>query len=270
MDIFGFDQQNWRDARDILIAQSFIRLGPISIDNERLVEPVADVYLEQAVPDFPIQGADITDEWFDLRESLVRHQDSAGLYNLGTTSAFKRADQKGLLKQKQFAETCYGAALQFYTQEHNPMEWAEVQINLGVVLGELADFAQGATSMLLLEQSGEAYQEALKVFTQEHYPVLWAVIQANLSGTLSNQADLVEGIACANLLRKAVEVCHAALPLCPQDLYPIFWSMIQNSLGTALRSQAHMTIGVARTKISSRLSKYLMQHCMHIHKNWLQ
>ena len=75
MDIFGFDQQNWRDARDILIAQSFIRLGPISIDNERLVEPVADAYLEQAVLDFPIQGTDITDEWFDLRESLVRHQD---------------------------------------------------------------------------------------------------------------------------------------------------------------------------------------------------
>ena len=97
-------------------------------------------------------------------------------------------DQKGLLEQKQFAETCYRAAFQFYTQEDNPSEWADIQINLGVVLCELADFAKGATNLRLLEQSAEAYHAALMVFTQEHSPILWAVIQANLSATLSSQA----------------------------------------------------------------------------------
>ena len=88
VDIFGFDEQNWQDARNTLIAASFVRLGSFTTDYERILDPVADIYLEQAISDYPADGASVTDEWFKLRESLIRHTDTIGLLGLGTACRF--------------------------------------------------------------------------------------------------------------------------------------------------------------------------------------
>ena len=249
VDIFGFDQQNWRDARDTLIAESFVRVGPFAVDNERIIDPVADIYLEQAVPDYPAHGASVTDEWFLLRESLTRHADATGLLDLGTTAGFDTEARETPSIWRRFAEVCLHTALQFCEKNTHPFQWAIIQNNLGGVLQSLADFANGATSAHLLEQSEEAYSEALQVYTKEHTPILWATTQANLGGILSLRAHIVEGTEGEDLLKQAVEAYRVALSICTQEEYPILWSTLQSSLGVALLNQAQRTVGVTHANL---------------------
>jgi len=54
----------------------------IAIDNERIIDPVADIYLEQAISDYPAHGTNITDDWLPLQSSLIRHTDTIGLLGL--------------------------------------------------------------------------------------------------------------------------------------------------------------------------------------------
>ena len=57
----------------------------------------------------------------------------------------------------------YRAALEVYTREQLPQQWATTQNNLGNVLRDLGERASGEQGAQYLEQSVAAYRAALEV-----------------------------------------------------------------------------------------------------------
>ena len=75
------------------------------------------------------------------------------------------------------AEAAYRLALEEYTRDKAPVEWAMVQNNLGNTLNALAICHN---DVALYEAAAEAFRAALEVRTREHLPMQWAASQLNL------------------------------------------------------------------------------------------
>ena len=247
IDLFEFNRSDWREARDALVRESFVRPGIAVIGNERTLEPMADIYLEQAVPDYPISGSDITDDWPQLRESLTHQHEAACLNSLGI--AFSELLLGDLRTNKLQAEACFRAALQVYTREHTPSEWAATQNNLGIVLCDRSQHEEGYLRADLLRQAFEAYQSALLVYTRKHAPEDWARTQNNLGIVLSAQAEMSKGKAGIDLLQQAVDAYCAALQVYSSEHIPFNWAGTQNNLGEAFRSLANLAEGEAHPEL---------------------
>ena len=95
----------------------------------------------------------------------------------------RTAGQKGddLLDQ---AEEAYQQALQVYTRDKYPKDWAMTQNNLGNVLRNQGRRTDGQKGDDLLGQAVEAYKRALQVRTREQLPQDWAMTQNNLDAVL--------------------------------------------------------------------------------------
>ena len=73
----------------------------------------------------------------------------------------------------------YRNALQVYTREQLPQEWAMTQNNLGVALIDLGRRVEGRRAAEMLNQAVEAYRNALQVYTRDALPKDWAATQGN-------------------------------------------------------------------------------------------
>ena len=82
----------------------------------------------------------------------------------------------------QEAVAAYRAALQEYTRERAPLDWATTQNNLGLVLWRLGE-REFTTARL--EEAVTAFRAALKERTRERVPLLWAMTQNNLGSAPS-------------------------------------------------------------------------------------
>ena len=74
----------------------------------------------------------------------------------------------------------YRAALEVYTREQLPQDWAMTQNNLGNVLMDLGERASGEQGAQYLQQSVEAIENALSIFTPEAAPYQNSLARANL------------------------------------------------------------------------------------------
>jgi hypothetical protein len=72
-------------------------------------------------------------------------------------------------------------ALQEFTRERAPLNWAAAQLSLGSALAALGWRESGAA---YLQEAVAAYREALKVQTRDRVPLRWAATQ-NLLGMCS-------------------------------------------------------------------------------------
>ena len=79
------------------------------------------------------------------------------------------------------AVTAYRAALDEYTPDRTPLQWAMTQNNLGNVLQTLGK-REGSTAQL--EEAVAAYRAALEKCTRERLPLQWAATQNNLGTVL--------------------------------------------------------------------------------------
>jgi hypothetical protein len=68
------------------------------------------------------------------------------------------------------AITAYRSALEVYTREQLPQDWALTQNNLGLALSDQAARTEGAKGAELLAQAMSAYRSALEVTTREQLP----------------------------------------------------------------------------------------------------
>jgi tetratricopeptide (TPR) repeat protein len=132
-------------------------------------------------------------------------------------------------------------ALQVYTREHLPQDWAMTQNNLGAALSLLGDRTGGAEGAKLLAEAVAAYRQALLVRTHEHLPQQWAMTQNNLGNALSSQGDRTGGAEGAKLLAESAAAYRQALQVYTRDHLPQQWATTQNNLGTALSSQGERT-----------------------------
>ncbi len=225
VDLFQLAEPDWTSARDALLRAGFLRLGDLDADNERAIAPVADVYLEQAVPDYPAPGADLADDWPALEASLAGRRDAAALVSLG--NAFAERPLGNLRANRQYAEACYRAALEVRTRQSAPAAWAMTQNNLGNALSAQAGLAEGAERVALLEQAVAAYRAALEVRTRQDAPAAWAMTQYNLAVLhLDRAAALLEETGkdvALRALQEALACVTAALEVYTQEAVPVYY-----------------------------------------------
>ena len=84
------------------------------------------------------------------------------------------------------AVDAYRAALEEYTREQVPLDWATTQNSLGVALLTLGERERDTER---LEQAVDAYRAALDVFADEGLPRDRAVVQNNLARTLKRLSE---------------------------------------------------------------------------------
>ncbi len=123
------------------------------------------------------------------------------------------------------AIACYERALEVWTRESYPQNWAMTQNNLGNAWNDRPDGYRGAN----LREAIACYERALEVRTRESYPQNWAMTQNNLGSAWNVRPDGDRG---ANL-REAIACYERALEVRTRESYPQNWAMTQNNLGNA-------------------------------------
>jgi tetratricopeptide (TPR) repeat protein len=225
------------EAVDLLEREGFVhyRLAPatspapgagaISGAISGTLEPVADVYLEQAIPDYPNPGRRTTEDWPRLLAVLQETRDGDGLNSLGNAFSqlpvgYDPAQAETLRPNKDYSVAAYRAALEVYTRDAAPSDWAMTQNNLGVALRAQANLAEGEERARLLSEAVAAYRLALEVRTRDAAPTNWAATTYNLALAYRELADAARDTssACA-ALRDARASLDAALPILRTD-YP--------------------------------------------------
>jgi len=127
------------------------------------------------------------------------------------------------------AIACGKNALEVYTREAFPQEWAMTQTNLANayvnrIRGERVDN---------LEQAIASYTAALEVITRDAFPEQWAMTQNNLATAYVNRIEGEE----ADNLELAIACCASALEVYTRDAFPEQWAMTQNNLANAYRNR---------------------------------
>ena len=121
----------------------------------------------------------------------------------------------------------FEGALEVYTREAFPVDWAATQDNLGSAYRQLP----GGDREANLRQAIACYEAALEVYTREAFPVDWAATQNNLG---SVYRELPGGDRETNL-RQAIACYEAALEVRTREAFPVDWAGTQNNLGEAYR-----------------------------------
>jgi tetratricopeptide (TPR) repeat protein len=119
----------------------------------------------------------------------------------------------------------YQQALDVYTRQAYPEQWARTQHNLGNaylerIRGERAEN---------LEQAIFHYQQALDVYTRQAYPEQWAMTQNNLGNAYLYR---IRGERAENL-EQAIFHYQQALDVYTRQAYPQQWAATQHNLGNA-------------------------------------
>ncbi len=151
----------------------------------------------------------------------------AALNDLGTALWTLGAREGGAARLEE-AVAAYRAALEEYTRDRVPLDWAATQNNLGNALWTLGDRESGTAR---LEEAVTAFRAALEECTRDRVPLDWAMTQNNLGNALQTLGDRESGTA---RLEEAVAAFRAALEERTRDRVPLNWAMTQNNLGNAL------------------------------------
>ncbi|GAB4304176.1 MAG: hypothetical protein Fur0025_45800 [Oscillatoriaceae cyanobacterium] len=120
-------------------------------------------------------------------------------------------------------------ALEVYTCEAFPEQWATIQNNLGIAYSNRIREERADN----LEKAISAYELALVVYTREAFPDEWAATQNNLGNAYlyrikGNRADNLE---------KAISAYELALVVYTREAFPQYWAETQNNLGNAYSSR---------------------------------
>ena len=95
-------------------------------------------------------------------------------------------DRESGTERLEQAVVAYRTALEEYTRERAPLDWAMTQNNLGNALQTLGGRESGTER---LEQAVVAYRAALEEYTRERAPLDWAMTQNNLGNALQTLGE---------------------------------------------------------------------------------
>ncbi len=137
------------------------------------------------------------------------------------------------------AVAAYRAALEVWTRERVPLDWATTQNNLGNALQTLGAREDGTQR---LEQAVAAYRAALEVRTRERVPLQWATTQNNLGNALRTLGEREDGTAAAGAGGRRLSRRPGGHT---RERVPLDWATTQNNLGTALRTLGEREDGTA-------------------------
>lgn len=246
-DVFGLEPREWRRARSALVRSGFIRLEPLPSGRGHLLVPVADVYLDEAVPSYTPPGVDISDGWRELEKSLTRRRDADALNLLGLAFLERRIGSLSL--NKQHAEACFRAALDTYRRKRAHATWAITQHHLALTHWHQAQTAQADERGVLLAQSVAAYRLALRVGQWENIPLHCAMMLQHLGAAFNQQATLASGEERLALHARAVETLRDAQTLYKRSQIKDAEARTYEDLGVALSEQAHLAEDAKRAAL---------------------
>ena len=124
--------------------------------------------------------------------AMTQNNLAVALGNLSVRASREQAAQ--YLEQsylEQSVAACW-AALEVYTREQFPQDWAATQNNLGNVLAVLGERASGEPTAQYLEQSAAAFRPALGVYAREQLPQDSAATQNSLGSVPENLGERAE------------------------------------------------------------------------------
>jgi CHAT domain-containing protein len=133
------------------------------------------------------------------------------------------------LANLEIAIACYHLALEVYTRDAYPEQWAGNQMNLAFAYSNRIR-GERATN---LEESIERYKLALEVLRSEAYPELWAMTQSNMGLAYDNR---IRGEKAVNL-EKSIECYQFSLKVYTHETYPEDWARNQMNLANAYRDR---------------------------------
>src|SRR5579883_746859 len=249
-DVFWLAPDQWRSARKALVRAGFVRLERLSDDGSCALVPVADIFLDQAVPEAAAPGMHFSDGWRELEKSLVQRGDADALHALALAFLERRIGNPSV--NKQHAEACLRAALNIYQQHSAHASWAIAQSHLGQTHWQQAQVAQASERATLLTQAISAYRAALRVGQWEGIALHWAETQQELGAALSKRATLAEGAERLTLLRQAVAALDDAQAVYTRMEMPADLARAQERLGAALSEQARLAEGAGRAALLCR------------------
>jgi hypothetical protein len=161
--------------------------------------------------------------------------------NLGDALVGRGERESGTARLEE-GVSAYRAALDEYTRERAPLDWARTQHSLGFALWRLGERQKGTEK---LEQAVAAFSAALEERTHERVPLEWAQTQNSFGSALRALGEREGGTA---RLEEAVAAFRAALEERTRDRVPLDWATTQNNLGNALRRLGEWESGTARLK----------------------
>ena len=120
------------------------------------------------------------------------------------------------------------SALELFTREEMPYEWAALQYRLGLIHYRLG-YEEGHTGTL--RQALRCYQNALKVYSKRQMPTRWAEVMSELC---ANSSGFGEHVKSLEAIATAANAYHAVLAIRDPNSSPLAWAATQNNLGSAL------------------------------------
>jgi tetratricopeptide (TPR) repeat protein len=226
---------------DVAFRRRGLASRPVVIQRAALPENVADRLDQLNRLDGEAAG-DLEREILLLRELLTVLPEgsprAAIQYNLGNALRKLGERERSTTRLEEAVLACR-AALQEYTYERAPVEWAAAQNNLGAALRALGE-REGGTAHL--EQAVLAHRTSLQEYTRERSPFDWAMTQNNLALALESLGAR-DGIMAR--LEEAVVAYRAALQELTREETPVQWAMTQTNLGVALRALGERQGGTA-------------------------
>jgi tetratricopeptide (TPR) repeat protein len=145
-------------------------------------------------------------------------------------TALQAAPEEGTTLLEQ-ARTAFEQAIPDLTRLGNPEEVAEAEMNLGLVLQQLAGCGRARITDAI-----SAYQRALRTFDVKRYTVEFAILQNNLATAFLSVPITDERARVREAL--AVQCFEEALKVVNLIEHPVEYAMLQNNLGNALQYAA--------------------------------
>jgi tetratricopeptide (TPR) repeat protein len=143
------------------------------------------------------------------------------------------------------AVAAFAAALQAWTRDRVPLDWALTQMNLG---NALATLGERELDTVRLKAAVAAYEAALEEQARDKVPLDWARTKMNLGNALRALGKHEPGMA---RLEAAVAALEAALQEQTREKVPLDWAITQNTLGNVLRALDEREHGTARLEAAA-------------------
>ena len=177
---------------------------------------------------------DATDKLANLLDgtTIIKPQHRAALQSALGDALVRLGERESSPDRFEQAVNVYLSALEVFTRERAPLQWARMQNNLGNALLNLGNWETGTERF---EEAAGAYRSALELTPREKVSLEWAATQANLGNALSAVGRREPG---GKRLEQAVDAYHAALQVSTRERSALQWATTQNNLGNALVSLA--------------------------------
>ncbi len=176
------------------------------------------VYTRQSFPrEWAMTQRSLGDLYYSVQDE-TRSRFYSSHYS-GPSQETARRTELDLSPNLRDAIYCYEGALQVYTREQYPIEWAATLYALASAYSSVRSDDQ----IMYLERAITSYQQVLQVYTLETAPIEWARTQWSL-GDVSMRVDWRSA-------HKLASKCYElALQVYTREDFPGEWSTLQNNL----------------------------------------